>query len=222
MARDYLRDRASRRYNSRGMRMSDRTMDGRNPYGSRGGYVMSSRRGRGRDREMDMGNYYSEYDSRYVRGNDREYNPSDYHYGSERYGEYSRPMEYEMYGYGVGGMYPRHDRGYDYASEDMEKEWKEDLKEWCEKLKKHDKFRHSKEQILQSAKQMNIMFKDFDEEEFMTTYYMMMSDYPDIATNHQTYIVMAKDFLEDKDSELKGSDKLCAYYYEVVKGGKED
>lgn len=216
MTRDYLRDRASRRYNSRGMRM----MDGRNAYGSRGGYV-TSRRGRGRDRAMDMGSYYPEHDGRYGRGYDRGHPHSEYNYGGEHYGEHSRPMEYEMYGYGIGGMYPRHDYGYDYASDDMEKEWREDIKEWQEKLKKHDKFRHSKDQIIQSAKQMNIMFKDFDEEEFMTTYYMMMSDYPDIATNYQTYIVMAKDFLEDKDSELKGSDKLCAYYYDVVLGGKD-
>lgn len=217
MTEKYMRDRASRIYNSRGMRM----MDSRNPYGSRGGYV-SSRKMRNR---MDMGNYYSEHDNRYGRGYDRGQYPSDYHYGSEYYGEHSRPMEYEMFGYGVGGMYPRHDmrydRGYDYASEDMEKEWKEDLHEWCEKLKKHDKFKLPKEQVLHSAKQMNIMFNDYNEEEFLTTYYMMMSDYPDIATNHQTYIAMAKDFLHDEDSELKGSDKLCAYYYEVVKAGKE-
>ena len=42
----YLMDRASRR---------NMSQDGRNPYGSRGGYVMS-RRGRGRDRAMDYGN----------------------------------------------------------------------------------------------------------------------------------------------------------------------
>ena len=45
-----------------------RMMDGRNPYGSRGGYVVSSRRGR-RDRGMDYG-----YDGRDYRGGDYEYN----------------------------------------------------------------------------------------------------------------------------------------------------
>ena len=58
----------------------DMAYDGRNPYGSKGGYVTSSRRGR-RDRAMesdmarggrgssrgsnDYGSYDSEYDSRY-------------------------------------------------------------------------------------------------------------------------------------------------------------
>lgn len=49
-----------------------RRMDGRNPYGSEGGYVVSSRRGRGdmargrRDyAERNMGNEYSEYPNRY-------------------------------------------------------------------------------------------------------------------------------------------------------------
>ena len=108
----YLKDRAMRR---------DMNMrDGRNPYGSRGGYV-SSRRGRGRDRadmnyDMDRGNrgydrgmdynydyakYGSEYDSRY----DREYRSQDGHYPMERHGEHYRPMDYEIYG--VGGMRPR-------------------------------------------------------------------------------------------------------------------
>lgn len=55
--------------------MMDRRMmgDGRNPYGSRGGYVTSSRRGRGRDRMMggDYGRGDYNYDSRqYGRGRD--------------------------------------------------------------------------------------------------------------------------------------------------------
>lgn len=56
----------------RGRRMMDmRMMDGRNPYGSRGGYVVSSRRGR-RDRAMDRGMDYG-YDGRDYRGGDYEY-----------------------------------------------------------------------------------------------------------------------------------------------------
>ena len=51
----YLMDRASRR---------NMSQDGRNPYCSRGGYLMS-RRGRGRDRAMDYGNDYAEYNSGY-------------------------------------------------------------------------------------------------------------------------------------------------------------
>ena len=74
---------------------------------------------------------------------------------------------------------------------------------------------------MQKAKQMGIKFDKYNEEEFFTTYYMVMSDFPQIANDPHTYLAMAKDWLEDKDSEYQGSDKLAAYYYEVVKGGKE-
>lgn len=49
--------------------------DGRNPYGSRGGYVVSSRRMRRRDRGMDYG-----YDRRDYRGGDVEYGSRDGNY----------------------------------------------------------------------------------------------------------------------------------------------
>lgn len=231
----YLRDRANRR----GMLQRD----GRNPYGSRGGYVSSSRRGRDRanmnydnyrggynrmrDREMDMEYDYAKYDSRY----DSRYNPDrrsqDGHYPYQQYGERNRPMEYEMYGYGIGGIRPMdygydYSYDYDYASEDMEKEWKEHLKKWREELKRYDRFNMPKDQVIQNAKQMGVEFGKYNEEEFLTTYYMVMSDYPTIANEPHTYISLAKDWLEDEDSKLKGSEKLCAYYYEVIKGGEED
>lgn len=233
----YLKDRAMRR---------DMNMrDGRNPYGSRGGYV-SSRRGRGRDRsdmnydmvrgnrgydrgmdyEYDYPKHDSQYDSRY----DREYGGQDGHYPMERHGEHYRPMDYEIYG--VGGMRPLmndyrgrrmdYGYGYDYASEDMEKEWKEDLEEWCKKLKKHDRFNFPKEQILSQAKQMGVKFDEFTEEEFLTVFYMVMSDYPQVANEPHTYLAMAKDWLMDKDSELQGSEKLSAYYYEIINAGQKD
>ena len=227
----YLRDRANRRV------MSQR--DGRNPYGSRGGYVSSSRRGRdraymnydmtrgnrGRDREMDMEYDYPKYDSRYDSRYNSDRRGQDEHYPYQQYGERNRPMEYEMYGYGIGGIKPMdygYDYNYDYASEDMEKEWKEHLKKWQEELKRYDRFNMTKDQVIQNAKQMGVEFDKYNEEEFLTTYYMVMSDYPSIANEPHTYISLAKDWLEDEDSKLKGSDKLCAYYHEVIKGGEED
>lgn len=203
----YLHDRKMRR-------------DMRNPYGSKGGYV-SSRRGSGRDRGMDYGYDYPEHDSRY----DSRYatRPMDYRYDRdmEHTREHTRPMDYEMYGYGMGTIRPMHDYGYDYASEDMEKEWHEDLEEWCKKLKKHDIFNVPKEQLIQKAREMGVKFHDYNENEFVTTYYMMISDYKNVSNDPHFYLVLAKQFLEDDDAELKGSDKLCAYYYEIVKGGKE-
>lgn len=87
----------------RGSRLRDYLMrrDGRNPYGSRGGYVVSSRRGR-RDRGMDYG-----YDERDYRGGDYEY---DARRGNRTYNEqdyaYDR-RDYESMG--------QSDMGYDYA-----------------------------------------------------------------------------------------------------------
>ena len=239
----YLMDRASRRGMMR---------DGRNPYGSRGGYVTSRRR-MGRDREMDSRNDYPEYDSRYDSRSGGRMGGQDYHYSNQQYGEHHRPMQYEMYG--VGGMRPindygdydmvrggrgsgrrgrdygydmnydyDYDYGYDmrdYAKED--EEWKKHLKKWCEELKQYDRFNMPKDQVINQARQMKVKFDNYNEDEFYTTYLMKISDDEDnLISNPQMAIIMAKNFLEDKDSKLKGSEKLCAYYYEVIKGGEEE
>lgn len=201
MRNRYLSDRAYRR-----SRMS---RDERNPYGSRGGYVSSRRM---RDRGMDYNYSMPEYDSRY-----------DYR-GSEYPREHSRPMQYELYG--VGGMRPRmdydygYDYGYDYAKE-SEKEYEKDLHEWVEKLKKYDRFGWSKEQVIQQAKDMGVKFSDYDEMEFYATYIMLMSDFKKIGNDPYIYLSMAKEFLEDDDAKLKGSEKICAYLYTIVLGEEE-
>ena len=211
----YLQDKAMRR-------------DGRNPYGSRGGYVSSrrSRGGRGRDRDMADYNYGAERDRGYDMRYDREPMRADGHYPMERYGEHHRPMQYEMYG--VGGMRPMNDYGYDYnydyASYDYAKEdeeYKKDLKKWIEKLKGKDRFGWNKEQVIQKAKEMGVKFEDYTEEEFYATYLMMVSDYKNVSNDSHMYLVLAKQFLEDDDIAMKGSEKLCAYLYEIVKGGEE-
>lgn len=98
--RDYARDMRRRdremsrdmrrRRNSRGQFMSDRAMgDGRNPYGSRGGYVVSNR-------GMDYGRDYNDmrgadYRQSYDRGDYGSHGQSDYarnDYGYERNREY--------------------------------------------------------------------------------------------------------------------------------------
>lgn len=119
----------------------------------------------------------------------------------------------------------RRDREYDHRSRDMADdydaadEWEEDLEEWCKKLKHHDRFGMHKDQLMHNAKQMGVHFEEYSEKEFLTTYYMLLSDFPKIANEPHTYLSMAKDWLEDEDSELKGSERLCAYYYEIIKGG---
>lgn len=209
----YLQDRAYRR----GMSMRD----GRNPYGSRGGYV-TSRRGRGRDRAMDYEHDYPERDSRYI---DRNYDQHHYprnNMGSQQYGEYPRHMDYEMYGYGIGGIRPMyHDGMYDYASKDVEKEYKEDLQEWTEKLKRHDIFGLQKHQVIEKAKQMGVRFDKFEEDEFYAIYLMLISDYKQVSNDPHYYLALAKEWLEDDDVAMKGSDKVCAYLYAIVLGEED-
>lgn len=224
----YLKDRAMRR-NGRMPMMND----GRNPYGSKGGYVSSSRRGR--DRGMDYGNDYPEYYNGMDYRTNPQYPNADYHMGYKQYGQYPMPM-YEMYG--VGGIQPMYDYnqgymndyargrsrdyGYDYGGDEENKEWEEHLHKWIEKLKKYDKFNMPKEEIINKARSMDVKFDKYNEHEFVATYYMMMSDYPSIMSDPHLALAMAKDFLEGKNTELKGSEKLCAHYYEIVKGGEED
>lgn len=109
-----------------------------------------------------------------------------------------------------------YDTGYDYG--DMDHEYKADLKEWIEKLKHKDKFKISSTDIIHKAKTMGVSFRDYDELEFEATYYMLISDFGSISNDPHTYIMMAKAFLEDDDIEVSPSEKLCIYFYKIVKG----
>lgn len=197
--RDYMRDRAMSRDSRRGVRGSGRgrdRMDERNPYGSRGGYVVSNRR----DRADERRDYERDYNY------DRDYN-NDYR-SYDRYDSGDR--RYDRYDYDY--------RGRDYAEKEMDEEYDQDLKEWTEKLKKHDRFGLSESDIVNKAKSMGIRFEEYNEEEFIATYFMMQSDYKNVGNDAHIYLQMAKSFLEDKDAEKQGSEKLCIYMYEIVKG----
>lgn len=208
-------------------------MDGRNPYGSRGGYVMSSRRGR--DRAMDGRDYRSEYDSRYDSRYDANYGTSDGHYGGERYGEYRRPFEYEIFGemtykdrnredYYSGNNrsdyhYENYGQSYnDYSSEDPKLKYKEELEKWIKKMKNKDRFQISKQEVISRAKQMGINFEEFTEEEYYAIYLAMVTDYKNIGNDPQKYLDLAKQFLEDDDIELSPSEKVYAYLNYIVLG----
>lgn len=187
----YLQDRA--------MRRSGR--DERNPYGSRGGYVRDSRRGRGYDRNMDYEHDYAESSRGDYRRYDRRYDDEAYDRNYEYDREYHRPM--------------------DYASTDMDKEYEEKLHEWIKKLKKKDRFASSKDDIIRKAKSMDVKFDKFTEDEFYAVYLMMVSDYKMVANDPHHYLAMAKEWLMDDDVEMTGSDKVCAYLYSIVLGETE-
>ena len=194
MHNKYLRDRAMRRSGRRYDRRYER--DERNPYGSRGGYVRDSR---GYDRPMDERHDYPEH----MRGDYR-----------SRYDRYSAERPYRDYEY--DREYPRmeHDEMYDGEGKDYE----EKLKEWTKKLQRKDRFGSSKDDIIRKAKSMDVKFDTFDEDEFYATYLMMVSDYKHVANDPHHYLAMAKEWLMDDDVALTGSDKLCAYLYEIVLG----
>lgn len=151
------------------------------------------------------------------------------YYGMPNQQDYARGGRRD-YGYDMGNNYnrqymdygySRYDYGYDYGQGD-ERLSEEELEHWCTKLKgqldDREKQMFSKEMITQKAKQMGKEMKGFTEEEFYCTVLMIFSDYKSsIGANPDLAIKLAYDFLTDKDSEPKGSEKL-ALYHDLVMG----
>lgn len=216
MPRDYARGRGSRRDYARGY-------ENRGDYGTGEPYAGvddfyerndMARGGRGRDRAGD----YADYD--YARGR------RDGHYGQMYY-----PIEamgtFNGY-YGMGSEYDyargRRDYGYDYAGDYGENLTKQELEHWNKKLmqevEEKDKAFFSKENVKKKAQEMGIKFDKFNEEEFYLTALMMYTDYCKTlgTANMDTYLRLAKDWLEDKDVSVKGGEKLAVYHDCIVQG----
>lgn len=187
-------------------------------------FLMDSARGHGRERMRDMARghggrtrvsgymrrsrdnaYDRGYDRTYDRDYDRDYDMHDYGRGRNR----MMPMDYDDYDYNDYGY-----DDYDYSDDEYEQE----LKKWTEKLKGKDRFGLSKEDIIASARSMGVKFDDYNEQEFLTTYYMVISDNPKISNDPHTYLAMAKNFLEDDDIAVSPSEKLYLYFKHIVKG----
>lgn len=194
----YLRDRAARR--RRNMRRD--SMDHRR----------GRRRGSSSNRSYDRYDY-AEYN--YMAPTGYVQQPMDYRYDRH----YEHPGQY-MYptAYGVG----HYIYGPDGSDYDDEKEYHKDLEEWIHRLKNHDRFKLSKEDVIRKATSMGVHFKDFDETEFYATYLMLVSDFKQVANDPHHYLALAKEWLEDDDIERRGSEKLCAYLYAIVLGEDDD
>lgn len=185
----------------------DRRMnrDGRNPYGSRGGYVTSRR---------DHGRGYNEGEFRGM--NDQNYR-SDRNYDEPRYRDH-RDMNYEN-DYRQNGMdyhnYPMNDYGGGYLNRDELHAWKRML---CDELEKGECEMFSDDKILKRAKENGIRFENFTEDEFIVAVLMMYTDYGKTLgkANIDTYVKMANDFLCDEDAGVKYGEKLTAYFDHVV------
>ena len=172
---------------------------------------------RGRDRAEKiyvpsaMGNPH-EYSDHRDYATAPEYNWGDHSRGRDMRGDYR--SDYRDYRYDM-----RYDMRGDYhSSKGGEEEYYEDLERWTEKLKRKDRFKVKKEEIISHAKQMGVRFEEFTEEEFYVVYLMMVSDFKAVANDFRSYLNMAKEWLMDDDIEVSPSEKLCIYYYEIVKG----
>jgi hypothetical protein len=177
-----------------------------------------------RQSDMDRGDYRDMRDMYQRGGSYRPVEAMGYfkgYYGSGEdyrdYGEYNdmrgRGRDYGDYNYDYG----------DYG----ESLTHEELENWKKKLMKEvdDKDRQFFETstIEQKARQMGVEMKNYKPEELALVTVMMYTDYCKtikkyIGSNMDIYVELAKDWLEDKDSGVKGSERLAIYYDEIVMG----
>ena len=211
MRSDRIRD---MRYRSMRMR------DGRNPYGSRGGYVVSDKRGRDYGRMDDYGRtpeYRTEYpDMAYSRSRverNRDYGERDYEYDRD-YGDVRRVgnFEYDTY-------YDGRDYGGEYKLSSRElREWSRDL---LDEVKPEHRQSFEKENFERKVREMGIEPREYSMEELYVATLMAETDYAKTLTkyginNIDTAISLAKDWLEDDDVDMRYGEKLGAYYFNVV------
>lgn len=214
-------------------RMNDYMMreDGRNPYGSRGGYI-SSRRPM-RDRGYDDYRDYRDEDERYnmddyrMNGEDRDYGYGERgrqyrgYYGNSPFymEELESPYDYRRDGRrgerAGRRMYGRRDYGMPELSRRDVEEWKEKL---IHSLEDSEKETFKMDRIIKRASELRVDFEKFSEEEFYVTVLMMYTDYKNTLGkgNVDIYIRLAKDFLCDDDAAVRYSEKLAKYYDEIV------
>ena len=172
----------------------------------------------------DMAYRNGGYDSR---RDMRQYPPQqDYRRGMDQRDDYHHipmyPTGTTVEGYGYGNFYPMDSRRGDYTYSpdynEKEQEYEKDLKEWVEKLKRKIKMPVSFDQVIETAHSHGVKFKEFTELEFYAITLAMFTDYPSAATDLKSAVVMAKDFFEDDDIKVSPSEKICIYFYKIVKG----
>lgn len=195
--------------------------DGRNPYGSRGGYV-TSRDPRRRDRAMN----YDEYEEdgrrgvkgtgRYGIGGSRYYGDRAYEPITMEHRDYNH--ENEDYGYGVGYFdYDTEDYMYDYGAGRLTSK---DIKKWEKHLENADGTmgKHfDVDQVRQVAQQLGIRFDEYSPELLTAIVNMKYSDYCKVLGGDlMIYVKLAKAFLDDDDFAGTPEEKAYLYYKCIV------
>ena len=122
------------------------------------------------------------------------------------------------YGYDMRGRRDYgYDYGYDYGGDYGEALSSEELHKWqkklMEQLDEREKQMFRKEAIIPKFKQMGIEMKDFNEEELYTITLAQYTDHKhSIGQNPDLAIKLARDFMLDDDSNVKGSERVAVYY----------
>lgn len=130
------------------------------------------------------------------------------------------------YGYDMRG---RRDYGYDYGypygdfgetlSEQELESWNKRL---MEQLDEREKQMFHKDTIMQKIKQMGKPMEGFGEKELYTATLMSYTDDKEfIGQNPDLAIKLGYAFLSDKDVKVRGAEKLCVYFDEIVMGGED-
>ena len=207
-----------------------RARDMRNPYGSRGGYVVSDRRG-GRDYEHgSMAGSDMASNREYNTGSlDRNYYGRDFEMGS-RSSEYDREYSRDGANYGYDmNYYPVRRSGYfnyntyggdmrngrDYADNDY-KLTPTEIRKWDKELK-NEGAPFSVDQVRQVAQQHGIRFDEFTPELLTAVANMMYTDYKDtVKGDISMFVKLAKDFLCDEDFDGEPEEKAYLYYTAIV------
>lgn len=187
----------------------------------RGDYDMA-RRDYGEDMRMRDGHHYPQ-------GQGSTYYPIqamgtfEGYYGMPEQ-DYGRGREY-----GYGDMRGRRDYGYDYGygygdyGETLsEKELESWNKRLMEQLDEREKQMFHKDTIMQKIKQMGKPMEGFGEKELYTATLMSYTDDKEfIGQNVDLAIKLGYAFLADKDAKVRGAEKLCVYFDEIVMGGED-
>jgi hypothetical protein len=168
-------------------------------------------------------------DGHYMHGRQSGYEPVEFmgycqgYYGSPEQ-DYGRGRDY---GYDMRG---RRDYGYDYGYDYgdygetlSEKELESWNKRLMEQLDEREKQMFHKDTIMQKIKQMGKPMEGFGEKELYTATLMSYTDDKEfIGQNPDLAIKLGYAFLSDKDAKVRGAEKLCVYFDEIVMGGEDD
>lgn len=169
-------------------------------------------------------------DGHYMHGRQSGYEPVEFMgYCQGYYG--SPDQDYGRRGdYGYPDMRGRRDYGYDYGypygdfGETLsEKELESWNKRLMEQLDEREKQMFHKDTIMQKIKQMGKPMEGFGEKELYTATLMSYTDDKEfIGQNPDLAIRLGYAFLADKDAKVRGAEKLCVYFDEIVMGGEDD